>query len=127
MDSTSRAERRILARIDPDERLVAWTRGWVSRDGRAHSVFAARTLDYIVVTDAQCCLFNTGFFTRCPRRRVFGVPFDRLAVTERKGKLHLRVAADGRRPLLFDLRNGTRSEDVATALLARTKRRDDAE
>src|SRR5262249_39303987 len=105
--------------IDPDERLLAWTRGWVSRDGWAHTVFAARTLDFVVVTDRQCCLFSTGFFSRRPRRCVFTTPFDRLTVTERKGKLHLRVVAEGRRPLLFDLRPGARSADVAAALLAR--------
>ena len=126
MDSTLRAERKLAAHIDPDERLVAWTRGWVSRDGRAHTVFAARTLDFVVVTDRHCYLFNTGFFTRRPRRRVFNTPLDRLSVTERKGKLHLRVAVEARRPLLFDLRQGKRSEDVATALLARTRTKDRA-
>jgi hypothetical protein len=119
--ASSRTERRLQAKVDADERIVAWSRGWISRDGRMHTVFAARTPDFVVLTDQQLHLFSTGFFTRLPRRRVFITILDRLTVTTRKPHdvRHLRLATEGRRALLLDLRRGERGEALAAALLAR--------
>ncbi len=119
-----RAERRLRAYLQPGEALLAWTRGWVSRDGRLTRVVAARTLDYLVVTNHRCFFFTTGFFTRLPRRCVYDTPLDRLAVTEREAKRgrHLRLASPHHRPLLIDLRHRPRADAFADRLLANTAR-----
>ncbi len=57
--------------------IVATTRGWVSRDSR-HPVFAARFLDFAVLTDEHLVLCSTGFFSRRPRRQVLREPLTRL-------------------------------------------------
>ena len=46
----SSAERRLQQKLGPNTHIVAWGRAWVSRDGRMHAVFAARTLDFAVLT-----------------------------------------------------------------------------
>lgn len=114
-------ERRLTAKLRADEHLVAWGRAWVSRDGRLHSVFAARTLDFVVCTDDRLYLFSTGFFTRRPRRCVFGTLLDRLHVEERKAKRgrHLRLCTREGRSLLLDMRPSTRNAALADALLPR--------
>ena len=43
-------------------------------------VFAARFLDFAVLTDEHLVFCSTGFFTRRPRRRVFREPLSRLVV-----------------------------------------------
>jgi hypothetical protein len=119
-----RAERRLRAYLQPGEALLAWTHGWVSRDGRLTRVVAARTLDYLVVTNHRCFIFTTGFFTRRPRRCVYDTPLDRLAVTEREAKRgrHLRITSADHRPLLLDMRGSARGNAFAERLLAQTAR-----
>ena len=119
---TPRAERKLRAYLEPGEALLAWTRGWVSRDGRMTRVIAARTLDYLAVTNHRCFFFTTGFFTRRPRRCVYNTPLDRLSVTEREAKRgrHLRVSSPDHRTLLIDLRANPRSDAFADRLLALT-------
>jgi len=119
-----RAERKLRAYLQPGEALLAWTRGWVSRDGRLTRVVAARTFDYLVVTNHRCFFFTTGFFTRRPRRCVYDTPLDRLVVTEREAKRgrHLRLTSSDHRPLLVDLGRKARSDGFADRLLANTAR-----
>jgi hypothetical protein len=54
----------------------------VSRDGRFAAVVAARTLDFVVLTDDHLYLYSTGFFSRRPRRRVYAMSLDRLYVED---------------------------------------------
>jgi hypothetical protein len=102
----SSVERRLQGKLPADESIVAWGRAWVSRDGRMAAVFAARTLDFAVLTDDHLYLYSTGFFTRRPRRRVYAMTLDRLHVDEckAKGGLRLRVWAPEHRPLLLEMR-----------------------
>src|SRR5665213_2749467 len=78
-DREDRVAHRLQARIETTEPLIAWTRGWVSREMRMHGVFAARTLDFGVLTDRWLYLLNTGFFTRRPRRCVYGARLAELS------------------------------------------------
>jgi len=120
--ASRRAERRLRSKLPDGEAIVAWSQGWVSRDGRLRMV-AARTLDYVVVTDRRLYLFTTGFFTRRPRRCVYAQSLARLRAAERpagRGR-HLRLESPDHRPLLIDLRRRARSDTLADEVLARTR------
>jgi len=101
--------------------IVATTRGWVSRDSR-HPVFAARFLDFAVLTDEHLVLCSTGFFSRRPRRQVLREPFSRLVVTAIGGEpiRTLRIAGDFSRAIRFELRGDDESIAFARELIART-------
>ena len=104
-----------------DEPLVAWTQGWVSRDMRLHSVFAARTLDFAVLTDQSLCLVSTGFFSRRPRRRVFLARLEDMTVANEivgRGR-RLRISAPATRPLRLELRENDKTATFANALVER--------
>jgi hypothetical protein len=62
-------------------RIVDWTRGWVSREGRLHTLLAARTRDFVVLTDSDLELITTGFFSRHPRRCVFSSKLNETRLT----------------------------------------------
>ena len=112
-------ERRIAAVVG-DETVVYWARAWVSRDGRMHA-FAARTPDFVVVTERSLYLVSTGFFTRLPRRAVY-VEFRSRVVTvsqeHRAGRgYRLAITTAERKPLLFEMRRNARTAAVVHALL----------
>jgi hypothetical protein len=115
-------ELRLIAKLRDGERGAAWGRGWVSRDGALHTLFAARTLDFMIVTDDHLIIFSTGFFSRRPRRRVFDIPLDRLTVDDRQGGTwrRLRLWTRARRALLLELRTNHRNTAFCDALVART-------
>ena len=102
--------------------IVALTRGWVSRDGKMHA-FAARYLDFAVLTPEHLVFCSTGFFTRRPRRRVFREPLSRLVVMPRGPEpvRALRIVGDFERPILLELRDKPDGLAFAEALLARTR------
>jgi hypothetical protein len=118
------AERRLQRKLGRGVHIVAWGRAWVSRDGRMHAVFAARTFDFVVCTDDRLVLYSTGFFTRRPRRKVYEMTFDRLRVEPRQAKRgsHLRLRSAQHRPLLLDLGTKARNTAFAAELVARTRR-----
>jgi hypothetical protein len=122
-----RAERRLRRKLRDDEPLVAWGRAWVSREGRMHTLFAARTLDFVVLTDDSLIVFSTGFFSRRPRRRVYREPLDRLFASERRARRGRRIAiwTKGRRPLLLEMRDRPRNDEVADRLLEWIQRHED--
>jgi hypothetical protein len=117
----SKRERRLRALVravgEPGDELVAWTRLWVSRDGRMHP-WAARTLDHAVVTRLELLLFSTGFFSRRPRRLVYARPLRELTVVplERRGPA-LRIVRPGDRPLRLEGARGAQGEHFRAALL----------
>jgi hypothetical protein len=102
--------------------IVAVTRCWVSRDGALH-VFAARFLDFAVLTPEYLMLCSTGFFTRRPRRRVFREPINRLVVIAKDTEpvRTLRVLGDFSHPLLFQVRNTQSGLEFARELYERTR------
>jgi hypothetical protein len=102
---------RLQSRVETNEPLVAWTRGWVSREMRLHGVFAARTLD------------NTGFFTRRPRRCVYAGRLAEIFVSEEAGRrgTRLRVTSRTTRPLWIELKSNEETRAFAEALIARTR------
>jgi hypothetical protein len=102
--------------------LTAITRCWVSRDSSLH-VFAARYLDFAVLTPEHLVLCSTGFFTRRPLRRVFREPLNRLVVVARgpEPTRTLRILGDFSHPLLFEMRDNPNGIDFARQLVERTR------
>jgi hypothetical protein len=119
--TASPVERRLQELLQP-ERIVAWGRAWVWRDGRFAGVFAARTLDFTVLTETSLFLVSMGFFTRRPRRRVYAITHDRLSVEEYLGKRRrrLRLRSDEHRPLMLEMRATAGNRTFADELFART-------
>jgi hypothetical protein len=101
--------------------IFATTRGWVSRDSR-WPIFAARFLDFAVITDEHLVLCSTGFFTRKPRRQVLREPLRRLVVTPIGSKpvRTLRIAGDFSRRIRMDLRDDEATTMFVKELLERT-------
>jgi hypothetical protein len=114
---------RLAGRLEDGERVVAWARAWVSRDGRWSTLLSARTRDVAVLTDRRLLLFSTGFFSRLPRRRVLGERLSGVRVEARPAAAgrRLRVATGGRDPLRLDLRGDAAGARFADALLAATR------
>jgi hypothetical protein len=113
-----------LQRLVGDERVLAWTQGWVSREVRPHRLLAARTLDFAVVTERSLSLFSTGFFTRRPRRRVYNSRFGRIFVTAdvvARGRRRVRITSRNARPLWFELDASDRAVAFVAELTARAK------
>lgn len=111
---------RRVARLEPDEAVRAWTRGWVSRERRLHRFLASRNRDFAVLTDRRLLLCSSGFFTGRPRRRVVA---DRLAevTTEpdprRPGRV-VRWRSPGHPALRLELGRGPRPAAFAAAWAA---------
>jgi hypothetical protein len=101
--------------------IVANTRGWVSRDTRWH-VFAARFLDFAMLTPEHLVLCSTGFFTRRPRRQVLREPLNRLFVTKigPEPTRTVRIVGDFSRPIRLELRDDPDSVTFINELIART-------
>jgi hypothetical protein len=116
--------RRLIGRrgIPYDGQIVAITRGWVSRDSK-RPAFAARYLDFAVLTHEHLMFCSTGFFSRQPRRGVFREPLTRLVVVDLGAEpmRKLRIVGDFSRPLIFELRNDDESIVFAKALLDTTR------
>jgi hypothetical protein len=115
-----RVEIRLRRLVGADDALVAWTRGWVSRELRLHRLLAARTFDFAVLTDRSLFLFSTGFFSRRPRRRVYSSRLDRINVSDHvlsRGR-RLRITSRNADPLWIELPVSDRTTAFADALVA---------
>ena len=116
---------RLQTLVGADENVIAWTRGWVSRERRLHRLLAARTFDFAVLTDRSLFLFSTGFFTRRARRRVYSSRLDRLNVSNhvvRRGGRRLRITSRDAQPLWLELQgNRDRTANFADAVVARAR------
>jgi hypothetical protein len=123
-DNSHEKQLRALAgRTDPyDGPIIGITRGWVSRDTSSH-IFAARFLDFAVITEEHLMFCSTGFFSRRPRRRVFLEPFKQLAIVARGPAPYrtVRIVGDFNSPLLFELRDDPNCLAFARELLLRTR------
>jgi hypothetical protein len=123
MTRTEARLRKLAGRKLPyDGPIVAIARGWVSRDGRIH-VFAARFLDFAVLTPDHLVLCSTGFFTRRPRRRVFRQALGRLEVIPigDEPTRSVRVVGNFSRPIRIELRQNEAGLTFARELLACTR------
>lgn len=120
----ARIAARLARLVGDEETIVAWTQGWVSREVRLHTLLAARTLDFGVVTDQSLQLFSTGFFTRRPRRRVYTSRFERIFVASddtRNGRRRLRISSRSTAPLWLELDASARAARFADALTERAR------
>jgi hypothetical protein len=123
MTRTERRLRKLAGRKSPYEGpIVSIARAWVSRDGRL-PLFAARFLDFAVLTPDHLVLCSTGFFTRRPRRRVFREALGRLEVTPLGGEpvRTVRVVGNFSRPIRLELRTNEAGLTFARELLACTR------
>ena len=114
-----------LRKLTADERLadeeyLAWTRAWVSRDGRWNVVLAARHRDFVVLTSRRLLLCQCGFFTRRPVRKVFDEPRRRVHSETIDAESHRRLRVTGfrRKPLRIEFGTDDASTQIADALLA---------
>jgi hypothetical protein len=118
-----RVERRLQVLVGANDPIVAWTRGWVSREVRLHRLVAARTYDFAVLTNIELFLFSTGFFTRRPRRRVYTSPLSRVHVSNHdvpRGR-RLRISSRTAHPLWIELRTSDRASKFADELVTRAR------
>jgi len=123
MTRTERRLRKLAGRKSPyDGPIVAIARAWVSRDGRM-PLFAARLLDFAVLTPDHLVLCSTGFFTRRPRGRVFRESLGRLEVTPiGRGPVGtVRVTGNFNRRIRLELRTNEAGMTFARELLACTR------
>ena len=112
---------RLRSLIGADAAIVAWSRGWVSREIPAHRFIAAHTLDFAVLTETELFLYSTGFFTRRARRLVYAADLDRVRVTDhtvRSGR-RLLIKAGPSRALRIELPDRARANEFADELIAR--------
>ena len=112
---------RLQALIGPKPPIVAWTRGWVSRELRAHRLLAARTLDFAVLTERDLRLISTGFMTRRPRRLVYECALAEIRVVEHRVPAGRRLSignADEPSPLRIELSGSIQANNFADALIA---------
>ena len=112
--------KRVTKFAEPDDGLVAWTQAWVSREGRMHA-FAARSYDFVVVTERELLLISTGFFSRRPRRLVYAALLAVLHTVDTGSAPghRLRVDRPRQKPLRIELRGDRRSFLVSSMLLNR--------
>jgi hypothetical protein len=123
MTRTEARLRKLAGRKSPFEGpMVSIARGWVSRDGRMH-LFAARFLDFAVLTPEHLVLCSTGFFTRRPRRRVFRQSLGLLEVTPlgKEPFRTVRVSGNFNRAIRLELRPNEAGLTFARELLACTR------
>jgi hypothetical protein len=86
-------------------------------------LFAARFLDFAVLTPEHLVLCSTGFFTRRPRRRVFRQSLGRLEVVPlgKEPIRTVRVSGNFNRPIRIELRQNEAGLTFARELLACTR------
>jgi hypothetical protein len=111
-------------RLEPGEEIVATARVWSARPSRL-PLLAARYRDDVVVTDRRLMVWECGWLTRRPRRRVLADRLDNIAVVDRTrarrddGAIRrVRVEHPGRRSVVFDVASDDASQQLAAALLA---------
>ncbi len=108
-------------RLEPSEAIVATARVWTARP-RHLQVLAARFRDDAVVTDRRLMLWECGWWTRRPRRRVLADRFDDIVVTNARASAdgtvrRIRVDHAGRPSIILDIARDQDSQRFATALL----------
>jgi hypothetical protein len=102
--------------------IVGWARAWHSRAVRLQGL-AARYRDIAVLTDRRLMLYEVGWFTRRPRRRVLADRLDELTVEDvsRSGNAgKLRFSKAGHRAMLLEFGQGA---ELGQALLTAAGRR----
>ena len=84
---------------------------------RTHNLFAARFLDFAVLTAEHLVLCSTGFFTRRPRRQVFREALSRLEVLPLGGEPAARCgsSATSAHPIRLELRPNEAGLDLRRA------------
>ena len=117
-------------RLEAGETIVATARVWTARRSRVPAL-AARYRDDAVVTDRRLMVWECGWWTRRPRRRVLADRIADITVTNMTDRsrsspngpvTRLRVDHAGRPALVFDVARNEHDQRFAKALLAATAR-----
>ncbi len=96
-------------RLEPDEAILLWARAWYSRCVRLQPL-AARYRDVVVLTDRRLLMYEVGFFTRRPKRRVLADRLDELTVEDVSAAgdaSAVRFSKPGHRAMLLEFGRGT--------------------
>jgi hypothetical protein len=125
--ATQRRLRRLAERrLDDGEQIVAMAPVWYSRPVRL-AWLAARYRDLAVLTDRRLMLWETGWLTRTPRRRVLADPLSDLDATDlgasdgKQPGRRIRVDHASHPSLVLELGDDRASRDIARALLERAE------
>jgi hypothetical protein len=121
----ARLQHLVEQRLEPEERIVGWARVWYSRTARPQAL-AARYRDIVVLTDRRLLMYEVGYFTRRPRRRVLADRLDELTVEDvstAPERARLRFSKPAHRTMLLEFDRG---EGLGAQLLAAAGRRIDA-
>jgi hypothetical protein len=115
-------------RLEPGETIVATARVWTARPSRA-PLLAARFRDEAVVTDRRLMVWQCGWWTRRPRRRVVADRLDTLTVSNATSSgsadtggaapvRRVRLDHADHRPVVLEIGRDDESQRFAAALLA---------
>jgi hypothetical protein len=123
--ATERRLRRLAERrLEEGEHIVAYTAVWYSRPVRVEWL-AARFRDLAVLTDRRLMLWESGWLTRLPRRRVLADRLEDLTATDlstavgRAPGRRIRLDHASHPPLVLELGDDRASRTIARALLER--------
>lgn len=121
MRATTEQRLRRLAerRLEPEEHVVACTSVWYARPVRLHRL-AARYRDYAVLTDRRLMLWEAGWLTRRPRRRVLADRLGDLTVVDLAPPQRTRLRCHHPRHAAFviELDASGAARTIADALVA---------
>jgi hypothetical protein len=116
------ADERRLRRIvepglEPEERIRAWSRAWVSRPGRLPAVLAVRLRHVVAVTDRRVLLVPVRYWTRRPQHRAVHIALAGLDVRDAGARRELELVPLDGPPTRLDVGTAARGREVADALL----------
>ena len=118
--TTERRLRRLAERrLEPDEHVVTCAAVWYARPVRVHRL-AARYRDYAVLTDRRLMLWEAGWLTRRPRRRVLADRLGDLTVVDLTppDRTRLRCHHPGHAAFVLELGPSSAARTIADTLAA---------
>jgi hypothetical protein len=124
LEATDRRLRdQVLRRLEPDERVLAWSRVWVS-PARRHQWLAPRHRDFVVVTNHRLMLWAAGHWTRRPRRRILTERLDTALVVALPADdvRTLHVTLPERKPLVLEFGRSPQARRASATLVAEARR-----
>lgn len=110
--------------LEPDERIRAWCRAWVSRLGQLPAVLAVRLRHVVVVTDRRIFLVPVRYWTRRPRRRFSHMELAPLEVRDVGARREIELVPSDGLVTRLDVGRRERGRRVADVLLTYAAVRD---
>jgi hypothetical protein len=118
-----RLREQVLRRLEPDERVLAWARAWVSPT-RTHQWLAPRHRDFVIVTNRRLMLWAAAHWTRRPRRRILTERLDTALVVPIPADdvRTVHVTLPERKPLVIEFGKSPQARSTAFALVEQARR-----